>query len=641
MLQEGTTNPYVERMRQKFVGAHEAMVQLGDNLSPDTIEDYAKAENEVVKLASKMLESGAPAKESGKNVIITIDDEEYTVSGDKLKKLLGEDEYNMFFVQPDEDFEADIESFFADDGDPHASRGRGAKDVPPVDEDIYNNPFMGGASGSQPVPIYPNPFAALMSYMMLPFAGMYQQGQAARAGYGGESQYAQGSYGAQGQPSNEDTSDLSKSIADVQKKINAIEAEKKTAKKHLSALVEKMKEAKSDLEEKERELVIASAKAKDAEDLVETTKKETGELKAKLQSCMEEKEELSKKVQSLTDQNGNLQKSKEEALRDASKYRSENERLQRELTQTKKEAESVSERLKDANNRLNDARNNGKKASELESQVGTVRKQVDDLQAENKSLSEELEKSRKEAEKYKKDLHDIEAKNREADTEKEDYYRNVEAENKRLKRLAYEDELTKVKTSVALNEYLSKADSKALVLARVDIRRMKTINEKWGKGAGDNALRYVSKELSKNFGENSVYRIMGDNFIVIQKGTDDNRAMSTLSKIKNNLLEQDIHIAYGVSAGIRCDTMRDLMTACEVALNQMKQESAIEDEHTEAPESKKTPPKKSAKNASKKKNYFDDDDNDSGNDDKKDSDDDDFAVEVSLDDDILNNYNPD
>ena len=592
-------NPYMERVRKKFISSYEQMKQIEETLSADTIEDYGKAEGEVIKLASKLLEAGAFVREDGKYAVIFIEGEDYPILSKKLKEALGEDEYNTFLIQPDDNLEVDIDGLLYD-GEDQEPKDRKAKDDWAQGNEVYNDPFATQMNNTQPASMYMNPLAAFMSYMMLPFAGMYQQSQMGRGE--GDYSFQQKPHGAQ---TEEEVSDISKSLARVQKRISTLETEKKKAEKSFSLLAEKMKDMKASLEEKDKEISNALEKAKEAETIAETLKKESEDLKAQIKEQSE--------------QNKNLQKSKEDTLREIDKTR-------KELEQAKKDINSLSDRLKEANEKLNDTRNTNKKVYDLEnqlkvkdSQIEKKQRQLEELQAKNKKLNDDLEGQTSENERLKKKLEDNEAKSKQADTEKEAYYKNLENEIKRLKNLAYVDELTGASTSVALNERLSKEDCRSIVVSRIDVQGMREINATYRKEAGDRVLKIVSEELIKGFKRNSVYRIMGDNFIVIQKGSDDRNAKTTLSSIKKNLVAQSINIAYGVGVGVRCDSMKELMEACEAALNQMKQDGSIEP----------APISSEYQEESEGQGSADDDD------------DDDVPMEVSLDDDILNNYNPD
>ena len=182
------------------------------------------------------------------------------------------------------------------------------------------------------------------------------------------------------------------------------------------------------------------------------------------------------------------------------------------------------------------------------------------------------------------------AKAKESDREREDYYKKLEEENKHLLALAYTDELTGANTSAALNKKLHEVDYRNSVFVQVDILGMKSINSEYGKASGDNLLKVTVKALKECFHDNNIYRVMGDNFIVILDETNDGPVKDTLASLKKALEKDAVFIAYGTAIGARCESLAEAMKACEKSLLYMKNEkggsngggSIIENDRTAA-----------------------------------------------------------
>lgn len=113
-----------------------------------------------------------------------------------------------------------------------------------------------------------------------------------------------------------------------------------------------------------------------------------------------------------------------------------------------------------------------------------------------------------------------------------------------LKNLAYVDSLTKVKNKTAyddttayINEQIKNGVAEFAVIM-CDLNYLKLINDYFGHQAGDRALKRAAELLCAAFPMSSVFRIGGDEFVVIPSGIEYARFDDHLRKLKKMLEEE-------------------------------------------------------------------------------------------------------
>ena len=121
-------------------------------------------------------------------------------------------------------------------------------------------------------------------------------------------------------------------------------------------------------------------------------------------------------------------------------------------------------------------------------------------------------------------LEDVEAEYQ----EKQEQLKKLQNE----KMLARTDELTGVKNSTAFKEYVDKIDAKiaveaaegeyktAFAIVMCDINDLKQTNDTKGHNSGDEEIRATSRLICDTFQHSPVFRIGGDEFVVILTGKD-------------------------------------------------------------------------------------------------------------------------
>ncbi|MDH5467534.1 MAG: diguanylate cyclase [Candidatus Aminicenantes bacterium] len=139
---------------------------------------------------------------------------------------------------------------------------------------------------------------------------------------------------------------------------------------------------------------------------------------------------------------------------------------------------------------------------------------------------------------------------------------STQKENRRLESLLYIDELTKIYNRRFLKEvipgYLVRAEEESFTVAlyMIDMDKFKNINDTYGHGVGDKALKLFSRILSeegKDIGD--AIRYAGDEFVLVLSKLDKKEArqigLNILQRLKDTTLKvKDAEITLGCSMGI-------------------------------------------------------------------------------------------
>ncbi len=127
-----------------------------------------------------------------------------------------------------------------------------------------------------------------------------------------------------------------------------------------------------------------------------------------------------------------------------------------------------------------------------------------------------------------------------------DIRQRVETEEK-LRQYAMTDSLTGIFNrryffEIALQELeRAKRYRRPLSVILFDIDSFKKVNDTYGHGVGDHALRMICEECGKNLRENDIFaRYGGEEFVVLLPETSQERAMLIAERIRRNIAELNI-----------------------------------------------------------------------------------------------------
>ncbi len=132
----------------------------------------------------------------------------------------------------------------------------------------------------------------------------------------------------------------------------------------------------------------------------------------------------------------------------------------------------------------------------------------------------------------------------------------------KMAELANKDALTGVKNKIAydnkmanLDEKIKKGEEVSFGIAMVDLNYLKNINDDYGHDSGDRALVKLCGVICATFAHSPVYRIGGDEFVIVLQGEDHENAASlikgfehqiaTLSGEEDALPEEQVSAAIG------------------------------------------------------------------------------------------------
>lgn len=118
---------------------------------------------------------------------------------------------------------------------------------------------------------------------------------------------------------------------------------------------------------------------------------------------------------------------------------------------------------------------------------------------------------------------------------------------KELHFLSYHDKLTGAKNRNALNKFLSTTEEiETLGVLYGDVTGLKQINDTFGHIKGDELLQVSYRYIEKVFKPYEIFRVGGDEFLVLCKNIKENHFMKLVSKLRENLSEtQECNIALG------------------------------------------------------------------------------------------------
>lgn len=268
------------------------------------------------------------------------------------------------------------------------------------------------------------------------------------------------------------------------------------------------------------------------------------------------KNETNNKINQLNQKNDSLNKQLENCngkIKELDNIKASESRLKNELNQISSELEQERKKTESLKKQLENVNTE---------EVTTLRKQIDEILKEKELKEKELEELQN-----KQDQISVELANTRSQKEE---YRN-KAEN--LEELAFNDAKTGTKNLNAFNNDFKEIDKNNTILAIITISGLKSINANWGRKSGDKVISQVAEELCSTFKNNDIYRIMGDQFIILFKNISQynyNSIQGELSDIRRKLANDSISIAYGVIAGDECDTNADMLSQAEKRVAEMK-----------------------------------------------------------------------
>lgn len=123
-----------------------------------------------------------------------------------------------------------------------------------------------------------------------------------------------------------------------------------------------------------------------------------------------------------------------------------------------------------------------------------------------------------------------------------------------LEEWSYVDPLTKLLNRRAFDRTMAEASGDEPVgIAFCDLNGLKKVNDEQGHEAGDRFLMSFAELLTGHFSHENIYRISGDEFVVIARGKDAEAFTGSIESLKQNIAAHSEIAAIGTTSGTGAD----------------------------------------------------------------------------------------
>ena len=129
-----------------------------------------------------------------------------------------------------------------------------------------------------------------------------------------------------------------------------------------------------------------------------------------------------------------------------------------------------------------------------------------------------------------------------------------------LNRNAYDDDL----------EYIQATHDKPLTVVYVDMIGLHEINNHLGHAKGDSALCGLANAMRACFGDDRIYRIGGDEFVIVSCNHTVSQSMRRMARMRRDFLEGDWDISVGMAESDDGEDLPDLINQAEIRMRQDK-----------------------------------------------------------------------
>lgn len=131
-----------------------------------------------------------------------------------------------------------------------------------------------------------------------------------------------------------------------------------------------------------------------------------------------------------------------------------------------------------------------------------------------------------------------------------------------LNRNAYDDDL----------EYIQATHDKLLTVVYVDMIGLHEINNYLGHAKGDSALCGLADAMRACFGDDRIYRIGGDEFVIVSCNHTVSQSMHRMARMRRDFLEGDWDISVGMAESDDGGDLPDLINQAEIRMRQDKKQ---------------------------------------------------------------------
>ena len=115
-----------------------------------------------------------------------------------------------------------------------------------------------------------------------------------------------------------------------------------------------------------------------------------------------------------------------------------------------------------------------------------------------------------------------------------------------LQQMSYCDQLTGLGNRYAMNEYMERMDARESIgVVFCDITGLKKVNDEEGHAAGDRLIRNAGKSVQKAFAGYGIFRIGGDELLVLGAGMEEEEFHEAVLALKEEMAKRDVIMAIG------------------------------------------------------------------------------------------------
>ncbi len=143
---------------------------------------------------------------------------------------------------------------------------------------------------------------------------------------------------------------------------------------------------------------------------------------------------------------------------------------------------------------------------------------------------------------------------------------NLIETQRRLRVISFEDATTGLQNRAAFSHYQQNAcfdGMGQLAVVFIDVNGLHELNNRLGHQAGDEMLRCVGQLCVQMFPEDRVYRLGGDEFLLIIERKEQCIVQSTMETLDAKVQEAGYSIAYGIEFRRNCFDLESMVNAAD------------------------------------------------------------------------------